>query len=602
MLSRINSFQYGLLLLVLFALMTACGGGGGGTDSNGDGSIKKSDIEGLWTIYFTEDSEDTAYRMQVIYLMYVDDTMYCLVEEASEVKEYIADIIGSNISMNWNVNGNNLILNGVLSVNKMAGTWSEAISGSGTWEAIYGLDIEDPNVTLGDGQEVLIKIEEVDDFGTSTFYGTDPGDGNDPLVTKAVVQLGSDELEIDTDNDGQIANVISTDINVSISHNLEGTFDYEIRYEDVLIYTGIDLAVSNNSALLYVQPTKASKTSTRKKTFLDISSESEDNSKPTINDALLVLQQVITQGVINKVIGRELELYDPFFQKMLQNEAYLDFSITWIVVKYITTSRADKDIYCSNNDVVCSLRIDKVNDFLNSYADLMREVMIDITRQEWEKYQNDENDEVVTVIDDRFGGNMNGWTVDLIEATDWDYHFSIYSGLVVTNITPTIVNTNVGGEWAIVRLTKTFKELSDFQLEASLGWDSGGDYLALQAVEVILYDKNDNRTGIFAGYHDNWPDQAGIGTAMVDNEPPYNPWESQNKLPFTGNADIDIVRNDGVVEIFWDNTKVVEGNISTPISKVSLQFAYYAWDWTGGSTYFWKENVSSVKISGEYAP
>ena len=183
-------------------MIVACGGGGsGGSNGNGNDIVMNRDIEGLWTIYFTEEGEDIANRMQVIYIMYVDDTFYCLVEDSSEIKECIADISGSNISMNWDINDGNLILNGTISDNKMTGTWNDDDSTSGTWEAIYGLDMEDPNVTLGDGQEILLEIEEADAFGSSTFYGTDPGDGSDPLVTKAVVQMDNDELEIDTDID-----------------------------------------------------------------------------------------------------------------------------------------------------------------------------------------------------------------------------------------------------------------------------------------------------------------------------------------------------------------------------------------------------------------
>ncbi len=615
MLSRINNFQYGLILLFLFAFMTACGGGGG-TDSNGDGSIKISDIEGLWTIYFTDNNADTANRMQVIYLMDRDDDLYCLVEDSSEVKDYIADLSGSSISMNWNKNGGTLNLEGIVSDGKMTGTWDESNSGSGTWEAIYGLDLEDPKVTLGDGQDILLKIEEADDFGTSTYYGTDPGDGSDPLIIKTVVQMDSDELTIDAGNDGQIIGIIFAETKVSLEYNTDGSFDYEIRYKDEVTYSGVDLDVGTNSTLTDKKIGKYSQSTTEIYTVLKPSidvNESIESLQPSFIDSFQTILAASTLFMINRETAYgedgdtdEVSFGDPFVQVMFDNKEYVELSSTRVVLGLVWEYRV-KNInkLCSNADnPLCLERAEVVNKYLVMHINIIEEIIRDIIRQEWEKYQNnedDEDDEGVTVIDDTFENNMLGWTVELIDATDWDYHFSSSLGLVITNIEPTIINTSMGGEHAVVRLTKAFTKLYDFHLEAKIGWDTGEGLLAAQALEIILYGENDTWLGFFAEYSDNWVGDIGVGKAMADNEPPYDPWES-DKLPLAGEADIEIVRNNGAVEIFWDNTRVVEGNISTPISKIRICFSYYAYNGTYGSTYFWRESIRSIKVSGKDAP
>lgn len=170
------------------------------------------------------------------------------------------------------------------------------------------------------------------------------------------------------------------------------------------------------------------------------------------------------------------------------------------------------------------------------------------------------------IYDDFDDGVLDhAWNISFDNASNWTYAES-GSELVVTNIIPTEYN-----KWSTVTLTQSCDSLADFQIDFDFSWDSDGSYRAMQKITLSLFDINDEMIAT-VGYVDAWVASRGMQYAAIENDTFSS---GNNTLPLAGFTAVDITRYDGNINILWNNSSLIYGTSSAPLSSVSLAFSYY---------------------------
>lgn len=209
------------------------------------------------------------------------------------------------------------------------------------------------------------------------------------------------------------------------------------------------------------------------------------------------------------------------------------------------------------------------------------------------------NAQAITAVYDHFndGGLDPAWSITFQDnATGWTYAES-GTNLEVTDIVPNVVYPMDGASWAIVKLSQTFTPLTDFNVDFDISWDSEGRMQAMQELLIRLYDSGGSLISL-AGYGDAWVGNSGGKTGMAGA----NHFSSgQGTLPLTGSASIDISRVSSNVDVLWDSVGLVSGTSTAPISRVDLEFYYYAYSGGGGS-FFGNESIDLVNVEGTPIP
>lgn len=205
-----------------------------------------------------------------------------------------------------------------------------------------------------------------------------------------------------------------------------------------------------------------------------------------------------------------------------------------------------------------------------------------------------------TAISDHFNNGVldPAWSVSFQNSTGWLYAESGTS-LTVTDIIPTVVNSGDGGPWATVILSRTFVPLTDFTVDFDFSWSSAGSMPPMQAVGIHLYDSLGNHIAA-AEYQDGWVLLRGERVGIAGGNSVYS---GHSTMPFEGAASVDISRAGDNIDVLWDGASVVSGTSSSPISRVDLEFRYYAYyTWTYGASFFDSESIDFVQVQGETTP
>ena len=119
--------------------------------------------------------------------------------------------------------------------------------------------------------------------------------------------------------------------------------------------------------------------------------------------------------------------------------------------------------------------------------------------------------------------------------------------------------------------------------------------LPMQFVGIRLYDSAGNQIAA-AQYYDAWIDLRGAKSGAAGENTFY---PTYNTLPFDGTASVDILRVGDNIDVLWDGESLVSGTSSLPLSRVDLEFGYYAYDGQYGTAFFGSEAVDWVKIQGD---
>lgn len=180
----------------------------------------------------------------------------------------------------------------------------------------------------------------------------------------------------------------------------------------------------------------------------------------------------------------------------------------------------------------------------------------------------------------------SAWNVTYYNATGWNYEES-GTELVVTNITPIDDYS-----WAGVILTQGIDPLADFIVDFKFSWDSEESLNAMQKISLSLYDSN-NKKVASVGYYDAWVYSSGSKFASAGSS---TAMSGYNTLPLNGFASTNIVRQDGNIDIIWDDISMLSGTSDMLLSSVALEFWYYPY--SNGSTstfsFFGTESVDLI--------
>lgn len=199
----------------------------------------------------------------------------------------------------------------------------------------------------------------------------------------------------------------------------------------------------------------------------------------------------------------------------------------------------------------------------------------------------------LVVVDDNFNnGSLDpAWTTSFKDAAGWTYS-EAGTNLSVTDINPTVINTESGGTWAIVSLSRSFTALNYFHVNFDFSWDSEKSINAMQYLTVGLYDVSNNYLS-GAGFIDAWVMQTGEQYATIGGKT----YESgYGSLGLNGSATIDIWREgDDTIDILWNGSSILSGTDADPLSSIKMNFGYYAFN-NDASSFFGSEAVNFVLI------
>ncbi len=175
-------------------------------------------------------------------------------------------------------------------------------------------------------------------------------------------------------------------------------------------------------------------------------------------------------------------------------------------------------------------------------------------------------------------------------AKAWTYQES-GTNLTVTDIEPTNapVPSGVMANWAIYQLSRSFDPISNFHLDFDISWNEGsGGNSAMQRVAVQLGDGQGNKIA-WAGYYDNWNTMHGSRAARgYPTDQSVQDWA----IPPNGSASIDIIRTNGELSIFWNDSLFLSTFNDILVGEIFINFGYYP---LSGAT-FGSLSVDQVKL------
>ena len=195
------------------------------------------------------------------------------------------------------------------------------------------------------------------------------------------------------------------------------------------------------------------------------------------------------------------------------------------------------------------------------------------------------------VVFDHFDDGKLGseWDVSFDHSGGWTYSES-GSDLVVTDISPTVINPGSGGTWAEVSLSQSFTPLTDFVLNFDFTWDSDDKLEAVQMITLTLRSQDKIVTRV--AFHDAWIAQSGEKAVRFDQTVIQTGW---NTMPLQGSAAIKVVRANGSIDVFWDGVNFASHTITDEIIRLDLGFYYYD---SVNNPIFGSESVDLVKLEG----
>jgi len=121
----------------------------------------------------------------------------------------------------------------------------------------------------------------------------------------------------------------------------------------------------------------------------------------------------------------------------------------------------------------------------------------------------------------------------------------------------------------------------------------------MQYLLIKLYDDANNYLVIQGGYLDAWVGWKASKIAKINSN---DFLSGANTMPYSGSAQIDIVRNDGVVNFLWDSVSLLNGINTTPLGRVDLIFGYDPYDGNLDGipeAYFGRESIDLIRIAGD---
>ncbi len=206
----------------------------------------------------------------------------------------------------------------------------------------------------------------------------------------------------------------------------------------------------------------------------------------------------------------------------------------------------------------------------------------------FDDFEGSDLDAAYSPVTDNTINDVDGWTIDINE-----------SQLIVSDVTPDIINTTNGGTRSRLLLSRTFDALGDFLVEFEFSWESD-DVSAMQYFDIQLHPDVSGPRIAYAGYGDGWVSSngqisSGIASATYTS--------GIDTLAEDGSAFVKIKREGDTVQVLWNGT-VVQENVSTGnLGRIFISFSHYPYDnGLGSVSSFGTLSVDNIRISGTLAP
>ena len=146
------------------------------------------------------------------------------------------------------------------------------------------------------------------------------------------------------------------------------------------------------------------------------------------------------------------------------------------------------------------------------------------------------------------------------------------SELVVSAISADVLNTESGGTWGLVRLTRDFPALEDYEVEMDFRW-SASDVSAMHFVQLQAIGADGKRIGL-GGFRDPWVSSQG-SRIVVAGETSFN---EPNDEGLEGSRTLRIAEDNGEAVVSIDGTEMARVTTDAKLIQVILDFGYFAFD------------------------
>lgn len=195
-------------------------------------------MSGLWMISMTETGGTE--EEEVVILLLQSDTALSLetitLDDTST--SGTASLTGTQIALSWEEAEKTISLTGTVVNDTMSGTWMATSGGAGTWSAQRALELGDPTITFPETGTILLELQEEGDIGSATFYGTQTDQGPAFPLTGFTMTIPEGECVVTLDDQERPVTMTMGTMEVTFTYNLDDTFNYELKENGSLIYSG----------------------------------------------------------------------------------------------------------------------------------------------------------------------------------------------------------------------------------------------------------------------------------------------------------------------------------------------------------------------------
>ena len=245
---RAGSVRFNLLALmvgIIFLIFLGCssGGGGGGGGGGDETILAASDIADTWQ--FNVDHNILADGESGNYLNFsiIDQELMIVSVYEGAVVSNPVDLVRSELYFKYQEGEKDWDLIGTVNGDSITGTWQDNFSeSSGTWRAEKMLPQESLTPGFYSTGDVVMDLTLEGNAAVAEFYGSIPQGDDEPVFTGYTITTEEEELEIVLNEKEQITGSILGDMELELTHNNDGTFNYELYTDGLLTYSASNLS------------------------------------------------------------------------------------------------------------------------------------------------------------------------------------------------------------------------------------------------------------------------------------------------------------------------------------------------------------------------
>jgi len=111
------------------------------------------------------------------------------------------------------------------------------------------MELGEPKITIPETGSILMTVEEESGIGSVTYYGTEIGGEPSFPLTKFIVSTPEGQYTVSLDAQERLSEISIGTLQFLFSYNADGTFNYELRDNGSLIFSGSNIPSDQGSSL-----------------------------------------------------------------------------------------------------------------------------------------------------------------------------------------------------------------------------------------------------------------------------------------------------------------------------------------------------------------